>query len=289
MTCSSTGRDYVEGGGERRYLMAKLPVPGTKFALPTWRAAGKPMIPREAWKPVDWSGWLGKVLDQDGKNACTGYSWAGALRAAFAAAGARVNGSPPDFSPTYNYALNNGGVDQGAMCADLVKQGKEGGTCLEAEFPESKLFARQIPAAARTSAANWKLGEAYQVTSFDEYGSALQCGFFAYHGFQTGQRFEPGADGLLPDFAGSGGGHALFSFGMKPFVNGANTKWTGAIRNSWAERWGLRGNCYCPESYFWYERQSWRGTMRNLDCWVFKAVVESPADTNLPPDLRVAA
>jgi hypothetical protein len=103
---------------------------------------------------------------------------------------------------------------------------------------------------------------------FDAAATAILEGDPVCFGIDLGQRFEPGANGVIPDRVGQGGGHCMFALGLDQ-IGG---RWLLLVQNSWGTRWGMAGYCYLPESYFsgWHE------------AWRLKAAADDPQGDNPP-------
>jgi hypothetical protein len=175
----------------------------------------------------------------------------------------------PELSWAYNYARNNGGRDQGAMCRDLSMDLLQVGTPRRDLWPDERIYLPRGPIPTEVSAdAATRLGlEIYQCLGWADVGTALSLGFGVYHGFVLGIAFidRTGPDGVVPAWDGRfSNGHAMFSYGLVK-VNGT---WRTRCRNSWGRGFGQGGDCYIDESYFWSER----GQYINLDCYCMRAV-----------------
>ena len=63
------------------------------------------------------------------------------------------------------------------------------------------------------TAKKYKLTAAYQITNFDELGSALMAGYMVEFGTLLGHAFKPNQSGIVPDaelhLDGTDGGHAI--------------------------------------------------------------------------------
>jgi hypothetical protein len=246
-THEETGLPCVEAAGEPRVLGCLPPErPSDKPKLFATNAVGAPaVIPRDQWKECDLTagGWGTEIYDQDGQGSCVGHGAAVAFNIAY-----ELSGQPPQrFSPCFLYSLINRGRDQGAIVEDALDALTSVGVCLESTVGPKAIYPRQYDAEkAKAEAARFRVEQAYKLDSFDEIGSAVQRGFAVAFGIEIGNAFEPGPDGVVPDRRGGGGGHCMCAVGVKQ-VNG---RWYLLVVNSWSTRWGNKGYCLIPESYF---------------------------------------
>lgn len=253
---------YVEQGGHRR-ILAALPRRQTYGARRFRDVYG--VIPRSSWQEVDFSAVVPHwILDQDGTGSCVGHGSCTAFTYGWLLGGA----TPQEFSACFLYGLINGGSDNGAVVGDALQALKTTGICLLSQVPEGKIYKRDFPQDAFTTAARFKISDAVDCPSFDEIGSALMMRRPVSFGVEIGQAFEPDGSGVIPDQRGGGGGHCMCAMGLKQ-ING---KWHLKVQNSWGEKWGLQGFCYMPESYF-----------QGGDNWAVEFAAEDPQEENVPP------
>jgi hypothetical protein len=203
-------------------------------------------------------------------NNCTNASLSDLAVAAFKAAGVP---NVPQFSWGFNYALCNGGQDQGAMCRDVIASGMQGGKGMMpvALWSDSNIFLNrgELTDTILAEAAKWQFAEVYQCMDWADVRSALARRFFVYHGFVLGGNYSAtGRDGKVPKWDGRrANGHAMWSRGL--------TRRFGDLRtitpNTWGTGFGDAGVGYWDQSYFW----SASGNYVNLDCYAVRAVVRN--------------
>lgn len=205
------------------------------------------------------------VAEGIGVHNCVGHGAVAGFAVSFARSGQR----PRRFSPCFVYAQINGGADRGAVVADALDELRQTGVCLESTVGPGRIWKRDLPAAAYDEAKRYRVEQAYQLRSFDEVVAATLLGFPVVFGVEIGQRFEPDADGFVPDRAGGGGGHCMC--GVGPRQRGG--RWYLTTLNSWSRRWGAGGYCHLPESYF----------DGDVDAFAVQAAREDDRDDDEPP------
>lgn len=236
-----------------------------------------PVMPRDRWQEIDLSEWCPPIMDQGSTPQCGGFSTACAHTAAVA-----MSGRPLDnvLSPgwIYGYCKRPGG---GIIVRDALTCLQERGCCQIDTVGPFEINPSSYPPAARKEAEQYKLTEAYQVTSFDELATCLQSGYIVEFGCLIGNQFRPHPEtGIVPDQSGLTGGHAMYACGLAR----VNSRWYARVRNSWSEAWGLDGTCLMPESYFWYKRPGYPYV--NLDAFAIKAVRQDTEDNTDLPDVE---
>jgi Papain family cysteine protease len=254
---------YIDSNGNR-YGTGLLPSPREEIVKFASRYSIS-KIPRSQWVEVDYSQYAGAVYDQGQQGSCAGHMLASQMNLIWSMHGR----TPKRFSPCFAYGMVNGGRDQGAVISDLLKLIKTDGICLESTVGPGKWQPSSWPANARAEAKRFTAEKAEELQGFDEIATALQYGDPVGIGVFTGNRFEPNASGILPDLSGTGGGHAMCVTGLRN-ING---KWYLIVKNSWAERWGVSGYCYMPESFF----QKWHEAYRIL------VAKDDPENPEAPP------
>lgn len=261
-----TGLSFVEAGGEKR-LLACLPRKEDS-GLPRFAAAPSVrVIPRSEWKDKELTHFFDGIDDQNGHGACAGFA---------AEVGAHVSknlhgGIRRKFSPWFNYAMVNGGQDQGAIVSDLMKSMRDIGLALDETVPDKAWHKRMIPKEAYEDAKRFRLHQAYELSTFDEVVSAVLQNFPVVFGVMIGNRFSPDGEGVVPNWDGANvGGHAMPAIGVKFVRNQCRL----VVPNSWSERWGLRGFCYMNESYF-------RGQRWGLDAFAVQTMASDPEEASV--------
>ncbi len=240
-----SGLPALHAGGAPRALAA-LPSP-REHRVPAF-ASRYATLPRSAWQPRDVR-WLELgIWDQGQIGACGGF---GACRQ-FAIAHRLAGHAPRKFSPWFVYASVNGGFDRGSVVSDLMETIQANGVCLDEQVPNGEFLLSRIGAEARKTARRFRARECYALANFDEACTAWQLGCAVGIGIDVGTRFQPDAEGFLPDQRGQAGGHYMGTEGML-FARG---QWWLIVANSWTAKWGKNGYCFLPESYLtnaWFE------------------------------------
>lgn len=262
----------VEIAGGWRVLAALRPSLELRTAFARF-SARYPVVPRDAWRDVDYS-WHGiRTRDQRSTSSCTGH----AIQAAFMTLRAAAGMPKVELSATFPYAQVNGGVDRGASVSALLRVLMQLGTCTEAECTLDQLFKNQISVQAYKTAEDYRLQEGFACRTFDEFASSLVLGFTGAIGIMVGQNFgrlDRNGVAPLPDVAI--GGHALAIVGLKKLGG----EWHLKLHNSWGENFGFDGGyCYISE----------RHTQRLLDGFALVIPRESARedDRDEPPDVRL--
>ena len=228
----------------RLYKLDRLPDPHLLSArLPRFREA-YPSIPEARWPECDLIGTFNPPMLDQLQNGCVGHGGCTAFTLAWLASGQY----PPDggFSPTWAYALINGGRDQGASIGDLIDALTTVGLCSAKTFPEQKsMLGGAIEPTARAEAANYQIEDAYQITSWAEKGTALAMGYPIADSVMVGNDFANlDANGFVPVDRGSGN-HCCCVGGIRRF----NGKLGIKTQNSWGLSFGLNGMFYTNEQH----------------------------------------
>jgi hypothetical protein len=235
------GLHYIEHDGHKR-ILACLPNKKDYSHIKLFSAGIT--IPRSQWKEFDHDDSDLPLLDQDGHGSCVGHGSCTVFQHAWNRAYPNNN---QRFSPNFLYGLVNGGSDNGASVGDAIDALVKTGICLESTVPEGNIiFERQFPKAAYTEASRFKAEEWSRVQTFDQIVTAILLDRMVSIGINCGRNFNPNSQGVLPQSAGSSGGHCLAAGRGLKFING---QWYPKVRNSWGN-WGVKGNCWMPESYF---------------------------------------
>lgn len=230
-------------------------------------AEGYSVIPRDRWETISFAGYDVPILDQDGHGSCVGHGSATAHWKAWLMSGQ----SPHEFSPTFVYALGNGGRDAGMIISDALEILTQKGNCLASQFPEGKIWRNQIPSEAFETAKRFRVAEAYHATSFDEIATGLLMSFIPVYGIYVGGDFNNLDQEGVPPAYNSIGNHCLTADGLRKLPSG---RWSIDCINSWGTRWGRNGRCQLVEQHFR------RG---DSDAFLIKVVAEDPEEKNVPP------
>jgi hypothetical protein len=159
----------------------------------------------------------------------------------------RMAGLPEvDLSATFAYALNNGGVDEGASVTGVLKTIQDVGLPFEKTCPWDMVLKSQLPQAAYAEAADHRIGEGYLVRNFDELCSSLSLGRPTAIGIYVGHNFANlDASGVAPLPDRIAGGHAIAALRLRKFKG----VWQVGILNSWDVSFGLSGYCWITREH----------------------------------------
>jgi hypothetical protein len=199
-------------------------------------------VPESQWFDVDFSHLLPRVTYQDGIGSCASESAVGVLEGIRAAQGLPCVA----LSPGHLYGRVNGGRDQGSMLSDNLTKITGEGVAPSSLVGHLDWSPRNWPAEAKTEALKYRLDEVFDCPTWSKICSSLQRRFLVSYGILIGSNFSPDENGIIPRFAGRGGGHAMIACGMRR-IGGT---WHIHTRNSWKDSWGLKGYCFVPQSYF---------------------------------------
>jgi C1A family cysteine protease len=208
------------------------------------------------------------VYDQGQLGSCTANAIAGAIEFD------RLKQSAADFTPSRLFIYYNERViehtvetDSGAQIRDGIKSVAQQGDCPETEWPYViAKFKTKPPAPCYADALKYRI-VSYQrlVPVLSQLRGCLASGYPFVFGFTVYESFEspqvartghaslPGADERAI------GGHAVMAVGYQ------DAKQWFLVRNSWGNRWGLKGYCTLPYAYL---------TDENLasDFWTIRVV-----------------
>ncbi len=196
--------DRIPGCLPRRSL------PGARFPL---AAEHIKLIPRADWaamaKDISLRPFVKTVLDQDGVGSCATEATAGAAMLCRA-----FKGLPHVvLNPWSIYWYTSGGVDGGSSIDDNLAYARDYGIAPMDLWPRSKGWRAKPSAEALEAAKQYRIDEAYDITSVDEMVSALLTGFCVVYGAS---------------------GHAVLKV---QHINESQ----GLDLNSWGEDWGDNG------------------------------------------------
>lgn len=226
--------------GRPRVLGAK---PSAKLAAPRYRDSA-PMVDPKDWRPFRNRRPNVPILSQI-QNGCVGHGSASAAMLTRDAAGMAFE----LLSPTFIYALINGGRDAGADPADAATVLSQTGTCLMSEVPENVYFKPQIPASAFATAARFRVADLYQFSTFEERVSASLMGYYVFDCVYVG---PSGWDGLLATptaYPGRTGNHCICGGEELIADRTAPYGYVSGCRNSWSTAWGDKGFFYITANH----------------------------------------
>ncbi len=213
--------------------------------------ADTPMIPRSQWpaliaamgNPFE-SDYLSPTHDQQDVGQCN------ADATTSMAESARMKQGLPlvMLSAADLYHQVNRGRDEGSLLEDaMAAMLKAGVGTRETSGAVWKRTHKPAPAAERK---RFRFLEVFVAPTFDHFMSGLIAGFDGNTGIMWGNNYEPDGDGWLPETPTGGGGHSLHSY--KPAVRQGRggVQFGCATKNSWADRWGVKGRCIIPENAY---------------------------------------
>jgi hypothetical protein len=256
----------IDAGGCKR-LLAKLPPDTTRRAAMPRFADAFPKVPRSQWKSINRRKIFSWVLDQGQHGSCTDHGGCYAHRKTRVLQGM----TDVELSATFGYALVNGGRDQGARDSDILTVMQTKGRCLMSEFPESKIYERQIPKSAFQTAQRFKVTASWTLSDFDEIVSAIQYGFIPVFDLQVGDNFDDfDVDGAV-GYSRGPGNHCVHGDGCWVTNSG---RWLIDMQNSWGPKWGDNGRGGVAEEHINNVEQ---------DAYAIRVALDDPKDPNQPP------
>jgi hypothetical protein len=207
------------------------------------------VIPRSEWKGlVDAIGgpgldapYLPPVYDQGQIGMCNASATASAMEAQ------RLKQGLPEvyLSAGDLYHRICGGSDRGSTLEDGIDKATSEGVASVSACPYQQWQREASGAAADRN--RFRVLEAYLCPTFDHCFSAVLQGFDLISGIWWFDSFmQVDADGWLPAPRGDKGGHAVH--GYRPTYRG--NSFGIAHKNSWTERFGVKGRCVFPESCY---------------------------------------
>lgn len=237
---------FVEFAGEKRY-MGCIPSPPEETRLFTaWSADNTVISEPEIEKFLKTRsgnydlGVVGSpILDQDGCGGCGGWS----ATAAFNLAWNLMAQEPKKFSPAFQYAQVNRGQDQGSTPTDNMNSLIKTGICLDEENPQGKIYASQLPPAAKSGAARFKVRKAYIIQNWEELITAIVLNRPVGIGMKLPSGFQNiDQESGFPPKGGFGGLHAMMIRGLcwHPRIS----KIVCIDQNSWTDKFGIQGNIF---------------------------------------------
>jgi hypothetical protein len=213
-------------------------------------------VPEAQWAESDQIAQFNPPMLYQVQNGCVGHAACTAFWVAWVASGL----DPLDFSPTWIYAMTNGGRDNGAMIGDVIDALQKHGICLASTFPEDHTYAPAASSPAYAEAALYKLDDAYQIATWEELGTALHKGFQVESSVMVGRDFmNMDADGFVP-VDGGPGNHAVFSGGIRRFKGKVGAK----TRTSWGPTALDHGNFFIGKDHVLAQSQFSGVVMRTV-------------------------
>lgn len=271
----SKGLEYIDVGGHRRYLASKPDTTGKMKALPKF-ADHFQVLDKKDWFEVDRREMFAVLgtYDQNGHGSCVGNGWAMGLSKARMLAGM----STVLLSPAWWYSLINGNSDNGAIISDGIEAGMNIGTCKFSTVGQDPIYQSRMPSGARAEAARFKVGKAYQVTSYADIITALLMPkpMIPVYGYQVGNNYERFDQYGVAGHDRGPGNHANHADGVKLLADG---RYVLDDHNSWNASWGPFGNgrVYIDEDHLF-------GGGDQADVCIIEAAIDDPNDTTNPPD-----
>lgn len=260
--------------GVLRHLGVKQTPPKLKGAFGPFKARPE-ALPRADWRTTDYRHLGVETRDANGFAACTGYTGAALVEAHRA-----IHKLPKvTLSGMFAYALINGGKDQGALPAELMRVLQDVGVVRDELWGKDQLILPQLNDTLREDAAKHRLADAYQCRSFDDLATALILEGPCYVALSVGHncgRLE--ADGYLPLPERSCGGHSFLVLGLLNLRG----SWSLLLQNVvWGRTWGFDGG-YCLLSETCFQRCFIDGYAARLLHKPVEVVKEAPVEVVTP-------
>ena len=220
-----------------------------------------PLIDKSQWQDISFADYDVPITYQR-QNGCVGHGATSAFQKAWLMSG----GTPHDFSPTYTYAMINGGRDQGAQITSALRS-LQNGVCLFEQCGEETYFKSKIKPEAFETAKRFRLADAYVADSPEAAGSGLQLGYILVLGVTVNAAFQAfRGTGVCPSGMGPAN-HCIYADGMR-LVNGV---WLLDVINSWSTAWGNKGRALFPLNKIAREM------------FLVRSVILDPQETLFPP------
>jgi len=181
---------------QRYEVTPMIPPPGRKTGLlyrtdqpgdgsPFLRSApGFRTIPKAEWKQwieggMNLSSQVWSVFDQNGAGSCAAESCNGGFKVIREIAGLKR----VEFNPYAMYYTTSGGVDSGSTLQANLAHLRDRGAIPEAIWPRSKGWRAKPSNEAYEAAKLYRIDEFYEVTTWDEFASALLQNWVIYWGY----------------------------------------------------------------------------------------------------------
>jgi hypothetical protein len=183
------------------------------------------------------------IADDIGVHNCNGHAAATSLELA-----RNVAGKPHvALSAWYVYAILCGGWDRGSNILDALALLSAQGTCPETDMTYGEINPKRITAAAKTSAARFKLEAGTSLKTWPEIMTAVQLLRPLNLSIQVGNAFNNLDSEGVPGASRGPGNHAVcVGFGAK---KSAKHGWLIKMWNSWGTVWGLNGFCWLGQAH----------------------------------------
>lgn len=183
-----------------------------------------------------------KTENQSQQGACAGHSLSsvGEWCYAIATGGERIQLSR---AMMYYEAQREDSIrsDSGSTIAGGVKVATTIGMCRESLWEYPPRYDNRRPAdwdAVLADAANYKIGTAVRITSYDAYRTFLGAGLGGIH---QGISWGNGMNGkVIERFSAGGGGHSICALCLSERVDSDGRPYAW-IQNSWSESFGVKG------------------------------------------------
>jgi C1A family cysteine protease len=192
------------------------------------------------------------VWDQGELGSCTGQAIGSAFEFGQRKQGLKVF-MPSALFIYYNERAMEGTIDtdSGAMIRDGMKSVAKIGVCDEVTWPYViPKFAEKPPQKAYTEAKKHQalvyrrvLGVLHQMQGCLAQGFPFVFGFAVYESFLSPEVARTGKVSLPPRGEQLIGGHAVLAVGYD------DSKQAFIVRNSWGNKWGIKGYCEMPYGY----------------------------------------